>query len=82
MIHVEPIFVPTPHLYYQAHPTNTLKWTGDLMHGEGSAALKTYLTLITRAATANRLAPTPENWPVYFHRTAHRDGGPTTFRRS
>lgn len=66
MVHVEPIFVPGAHLRYRTHPTNTLKSTGDLMHGEGSAALKTYLALIAQAPTANRLAPTPENWPVYF----------------
>ncbi|MDP4002728.1 glycosyltransferase [Methylobacterium sp. NEAU K] len=66
MVHVEPVFVPTAHLHYRTHPTNTLKSTGNLMHGEGSAALKTYLTLIARGATANKLAPTPENWPVYF----------------
>lgn len=66
MVHVEPVFVPTPHLRYRTHATNTLKSTGDLMHGEGSAALKTYLSLIARGATDNRLAPTPENWPVYF----------------
>lgn len=66
MVHVEPIFVPTAHLHYRTHPTNTLKSTGDLMHGEGSAALKTYLSLIAQGPTPNRLAPTPENWPVYF----------------
>jgi glycosyltransferase involved in cell wall biosynthesis len=66
MVHIEPVFVPGAHLYYRTHPTNTLKSTGNLMHGEGSAALKTYLTLIARGNTANRLAPTPENWPVYF----------------
>lgn len=48
MVHVEPVFVPTPHLRYRTHATNTLKSTGDLMHGEGSAALKTYLSLIAR----------------------------------
>ncbi|GJE52636.1 Undecaprenyl-phosphate 4-deoxy-4-formamido-L-arabinose transferase [Methylobacterium tardum] len=66
MVHVEPIFVPGAHLRYRTHLTNTLKSTGDLMHSEGSAALKTYLALIARGPTANRLAPTPENWPVYF----------------
>ena len=66
MVHVEPIFVPGVHLLYRTHPTNTLKSTGDRMHGEGSAALKGYLSLIDRGPTANRLAPTPENWPVYF----------------
>ena len=66
MVYVEPIFVPGAHLRYRTHPTNTLKSTGDLMHGEGSAALKTYLALVARGPTANRLAPTPENWPVYF----------------
>lgn len=66
MVHVEPVFVPGAHLRYRTHPTNTVKSTGDLMHGEGSAALKSYLALIARGPTANRLAPTPENWPVYF----------------
>lgn len=66
MVHVEPIFVPSAHLHYRTHPTNTLKSTGDLMHGEGSAALKTYLSRIAHGPTPNRLAPTPENWPVYF----------------
>lgn len=66
MVHVEPIYVPGAHLSYRTHPKNTLKSTGDLMHGEGSAALKTYLSLIARGAPANALAPAPENWPVYF----------------
>lgn len=66
MVHAEPIFVPGAHLHYRTHPTNTLKSTGDLMYGEGSAALRTYLSLIAQGPAANRLAPTPENWPVYF----------------
>lgn len=66
MVHVEPIYVPDALLSYRTHPTNTLKSTGDLMHGEGSAALRTYLSLIAGGAVANALAPSPENWPVYF----------------
>lgn len=66
MVHIEPIFVSSAHLHYRSHPTNTLKSTGDLMHGEGSAALKTYLSLIAKGPIGNRRAPTPENWPVYF----------------
>lgn len=66
MVHVEPIYVAGAHLHYRTHPTNTLKSTGDLMHGEGSAALRTYLSLIAGGAPANALAPAPENWPVYF----------------
>lgn len=66
MVHVEPIFVPGAHLHYRTHPTNTLKSTGDLMHAEGSAALKAYLSRIALGTTPNRLAPTPENWPIYF----------------
>lgn len=66
MVHVEPIYVEGAYLHYRTHPTNTLKSTGGLMHGEGSAALRTYLSLIARGAPANALAPAPENWPVYF----------------
>ena len=66
LVHVEPIYVEGALLHYRTHPTNTLKSTGDLMHGEGSAALRTYLSLVARWATPNALAPAPGNWPVYF----------------
>ena len=57
MIHVEPVFIPTVHLHYRTHPTNTLNSTANLMHGEGSAALKTYLTQISAGTRSTGWRP-------------------------
>lgn len=73
MVHVEPVFVPTAHLPYRTHPANTLKSTGNLMHGEGSAALKTYLTLISRRAR-------PTGW--HSHRRTGRSTSGSSPKRT
>ncbi len=66
--------------------------TGNLMHGEGSAALKTYLTLIARGNTANRLGAYAEKLagPTFgssprlraLFTGHHRHGGPAAVSRA
>ncbi len=63
--YTEPRFIPDELLRYRYHSTNA---TWDLMDRhlvEGRAALARYFAF-TRGGTVNPLAPTRENWPLFF----------------
>jgi glycosyltransferase involved in cell wall biosynthesis len=62
----EPTFVERPLLSYRLHGSNATKTLRSDQVAEMSDALDRYLHRVTALPTANRLAPTPDNWPSYF----------------
>jgi glycosyltransferase involved in cell wall biosynthesis len=62
----EPAWIPEPHYFYRFHEDNTFRSLGGLDAIECPEVLRRYLGAAIRSRPANRLAPSPSNWPVYF----------------
>jgi glycosyltransferase involved in cell wall biosynthesis len=63
--YVEPVFVPESLMTYRLHRTNSTHSLNHRHLTEGMIGLERFLQL-GASRPVNELAPTPDNWPVFF----------------
>jgi hypothetical protein len=68
------VWIAEPLYFYRFHEDNTFRSLGRLDEIECPEVLHRYLGAAIRARPANRLAPSPWNWPVYFETFVEEHG--------
>lgn len=62
----EPLFVESTYYYYRLHGNNTFLTLNDVVDKEVKTVLGSYFKSCRKNNVLNKLAPSPQNWPVQF----------------